>query len=389
MEKNAKLVLYKSKTLADGSHPVMVVTNEGGKRVYRSTGIGVRESDWNPKKQCLRKSASDSLYRWNKIVTAMSAIIASISNPEPEEPKQLTIGQYIENLLWEQGQKNQIGNQSVYLTARNELRHYLGFWMKEPFSAINEQLLETIATKMKERGCKDSTIHNRLRTIRAIYNRAVKDGHANASENPFAHFSLTQFKEKTMNRCISKEQVKAVIGYKLQYGDTQKTELARDVFAFAYLCGGVPFYDLCNLTKDNIVGTALTYTRQKTHQKIKIGIPDEAMGIIKRYAAKSKGYLFPILNVAVHKTEVQKRDRIKKTYSGLNRELKKIGKHLELPIPLTTYVARHSFATVLKREGVPLEIISEALGHQSMETTKVYLDSFDVEQLLDAQKKLL
>ena len=100
-------------------------------------------------------------------------------------------------------------------------------------------------------------------------------------------------------------------------------------------------------------------------------------------------YIFPILDKKFHITEIQQYDRIRKVTKGVNRNLKKIGSFLGLNIPLTTYVARHSFATVLKRSGVNVAIISEALGHTSLSTTQFYLDSFDNEQIDDAMKNLL
>ena len=82
-------------------------------------------------------------------------------------------------------------------------------------------------------------------------------------------------------------------------------------------------------------------------------------------------------------------NRLHKVLAKINKHLKEIGVRLNLPIPLTTYVARHSFATVLKRAGVSTSIISETLGHSSERVTQIYLDSFDNEQVDNALKSLL
>ena len=100
-------------------------------------------------------------------------------------------------------------------------------------------------------------------------------------------------------------------------------------------------------------------------------------------------YIFPILNRDFHVTKQQQHDRIRKVNKKMNISLKKIGHHLQLSISLTTYVARHSFATVLKRSGVNIALISEALGHTSLNTTQYYLDSFGNEQIDEAMKNLL
>ena len=113
------------------------------------------------------------------------------------------------------------------------------------------------------------------------------------------------------------------------------------------------------------------------------------MLIIKKAISKRPTFLSLILDKKFHITEIQQYDRIRKVTKGVNRNLKKIGSFLGLNIPLTTYVARHSFATVLKRSGVNVAIISEALGHTSLSTTQFYLDSFDNEQIDDAMKAMI
>ena len=113
------------------------------------------------------------------------------------------------------------------------------------------------------------------------------------------------------------------------------------------------------------------------------------MQIITRYAPESKGYLFPILDVKIHKTPLQKQNRIHKILGKVNTNLKLIATQLGVEGNLTTYVARHSFASVLKKSGVNIALISEALGHSDIATTQIYLDSFDNEQIDEAMQNLL
>jgi site-specific recombinase XerD len=95
------------------------------------------------------------------------------------------------------------------------------------------------------------------------------------------------------------------------------------------------------------------------------------------------------LDRAVHRTEQQIFNRIVKVLRKVNRDLKEIGREAEISIPLTTYVARHTYATVLKREGVNVALISESLGHSNIQTTQIYLDSFENSQIDEAMKHLL
>lgn len=110
------------------------------------------------------------------------------------------------------------------------------------------------------------------------------------------------------------------------------------------------------------------------------------MLIMEKYSKDSNGYLFPILDNKVHKTALQKQNRIHKIRGKVNEVLKILGKRLGIESNITTYVARHSFASVLKKSGVNIALISEALGHSDLATTQIYLDSFDNEQVDEAMK---
>lgn len=384
MEEKIRVVLYQSKTLADGRHPVMIQLGSGAKRRFKGTGVALFPNEWDSSKEWPKKSAPNYI----ELVEKIGLALAHFKQSSQSSKSTRSIRSFVDGLIKSFKSANQYGNATIYNSCANALQDYLGT-LDKGWEEITPELLQRMVDDMRGRGLKDTTIHVQLRTIRALYNRAVAAGEAKESENPFKTFKMKGFNLRTAKRCLSKEQVKAVIGYKLQYGDLPSTALARDLFAFSYLCGGVPFCDLARMTSANVCGNCLIYVRQKTHQTVRVGITPEAMDLIKRYAGKSNGYLFPILDATRHISEVQKRNAIHRCKQRVNRALHRIGANLGIKQPLTTYVARHSFATVLKREGVPLEIISEALGHQSIETTKIYLDGFSADQLLNAQSKLL
>ena len=114
----------------------------------------------------------------------------------------------------------------------------------------------------------------------------------------------------------------------------------------------------------------------------------KAQEIIQIYQKPDSEYLFPILDSS-HKTELQKFNRIHKSLAKTNKALKQIGEELKIPGKLTTYVARHSYATVLRRAGVSTSIISSSLGHSSEKVTQIYLDSFENKQIDEAMQNLL
>ena len=171
-------------------------------------------------------------------------------------------------------------------------------------------------------------------------------------------------------------------------GKTDYERLAIDLFTFSYLTAGINFVDIANLTKDNLMDKRIVYVRKKTKKQIIVPLQPKAIELINKYANPNNLYLFPILS-PFHKTEQQKANRLHKVISKVNKCLKDIGKELNIPINLTTYVARHSFATVLKRSGVSTSIISESLGHSSEKITQIYLDSFENSQIDAAMANLL
>ncbi len=134
------------------------------------------------------------------------------------------------------------------------------------------------------------------------------------------------------------------------------------------------------------------YRRHKTGKSMTCRLHPQAKEIIARYArseAMQEDYIFPILDRHVHRTEQQIHNRVHKVLIHINRELKAWSKRLGLTTNLTTYVARHTFATVLKRSGVSVALISESLGHSDLSTTQIYLDSFENSQIDAAMQHLL
>ena len=197
-----------------------------------------------------------------------------------------------------------------------------------------------------------------FRTLRSAYNKAIKAKCARKSDYPFDEYKINKFDTKTQKRAIAKTEVLKFTKEVDYIGKRQYVQLSKDIFIFSYLCGGINFTDIANLTKANITNG-------------------------------SKGYLFPILNANIHKTPLQKQNRIHKMLGNVNKNLKLIAAQLNVDANMTTYVARHSFASVLKKSGVSIALISEALGHSDLSTTQVYLDSFDNEQIDAAMQNLL
>jgi site-specific recombinase XerD len=402
MNATITVVCYKSKTLKNGESPIMLRVCKDKKKKYQSLGISVNPKHWNfkknePKPKCPNFEQIQKIILDKKLEVQKKMLEIRADQKEytattlliKEKHQSFTINEFYQEIIAQCETENKCGNRLVYLNSYNSLMNFTKNRLDIPFNIIDVPWLERYEAWLRSRGNKENTISLQFRTLRSAYNKAIKEKCAQKSAYPFEEFKVSKFDTSTKKRAIAKTDILKFMDDTEPVSQKRYVQLSKDIFMFSYLCGGINFTDIANLTKANIVNGRLEYIRQKTHKLIKIGIPDEAMRIIKKYEAENTGYLFPILNNKVHKTALQKQNRIHKMRGKVNYNLKVLGKRLGIEISVTTYVARHSFASVLKKSGVNIAIISEALGHSDLATTQIYLDSFDNEQIDNAMKNLL
>jgi len=379
----------------------MLRVTKDRKRRYLSLGISINPEYWDftknkPKRNCPNKEQILTLisertkeYReqiieyktTNKEFTAKS-LIDKVHNPIIKKTVKEVFEDQIERLFKEKRRGYALSHLQV-LNSLLEYNTHLDIY----FSDIDVSWLNKYETWLKSNDISTNTIGIRFRTLRAVYNIAIKENIVRAEHYPFKDYNVSKLRQETVKRSISKRDIISVINYPCNSNNIYEV-LAIDLFTFSYLMAGINFVDMAYLTRDNIIEDRLIYFRRKTNKLIKTPLQDKAMDIINKYANSESPYLFPILN-SFHKTEQQKANRVHKVITKVNKKLKDIGKELNIPIDLTTYVARHSFATVLKRSGVNTSIISESLGHSSEKVTQIYLDSFENSQIDEAMKNLL
>ena len=399
------VVCYKSKTLSNGENPLMLRISKDGKKTYKSLGISVNAKYWSfsknmPKPNCpdrdqlikiiISKKAEvqSKILELNAIQKDYTA--SSLLNAEDKKFQIKAVADFYTDLIEEFKSQNKCGNRLIYKDSYNSLKGFTKGKLDIPFSDIDITWLSKYEKWLRKKGNKDTTISLLFRTLRSTYNKAIQSNCARKSDYPFNEFKVSKFDTTTKKRAISKTDILKIKDSTPNYdGNSEYKELSKDIFIFSYLCGGINFTDIANLTKDNIVNGRIHYIRQKTGKEISIRITEEAETIISKYELVSNGYLFPILNADVHKTAQQKQNRIHKIIGKINPNLKELAKQLGIEGNLTTYVARHSFASVLKKSGTSIALISEALGHSDIATTQIYLDSFDNEQIDKAMKNLL
>lgn len=405
MNASVSVVCYKSKTLSNGESPLMLQVSKSGKRKYQSLGISIKPRYWDftrnkpkpncPNKEYIQKIILDKQTELQQRMLEFNSeqkeyTTTTLLNDENKKFELKTVGDFYQELIEEYKANNKCGNRLIYKGSYNSLKVFTNNKLDIPFSAIDVAWLNKYERWLRSKGNEETTMSLMFRTLRSTYNKAIKAKCARKSEYPFDEFRISKFDVSTQKRAIAKTEVLKFTKEVHPIGKRQYIQLSKDIFIFSYLCGGINFTDIANLTKANIIeGTRLHYIRQKTGKLIKIGLSEEAMKIIERYATESKGYLFPILNANLHKTPLQKQNRIHKILGKVNTNLKLIAAQLGVEGNLTTYVARHSFASVLKKSGVNIALISEALGHSDIATTQIYLDSFDNEQIDAAMQNLL
>ncbi len=405
MNASVSVVCYKSKTLSNGESPLMLQVSKSGKRKYQSLGISIKPRYWDftrnkpkpncPNKDYIQKIILDKQTELQQRMLELNSeqkeyTTTTLLNDENKKFELKTVSEFYQELIEEYRVNNKCGNRLIYKSSYNSLKVFTNDKLDIPFSAIDITWLNKYERWLRSKGNEETTMSLMFRTLRSTYNKAIKAKCARKSEYPFDEFKINKFDVSTQKRAIAKTEVLKFTKDVRPIGKRQYIQLSKDIFIFSYLCGGINFTDIANLTKANIIeGKRLHYIRQKTGKLIKIGLSEEAMKIIERYATESKGYLFPILNANLHKTPLQKQNRIHKILGKVNINLKLIAAQLGVEGNLTTYVARHSFASVLKKSGVNIALISEALGHSDIATTQIYLDSFDNEQVDAAMKNLL
>jgi integrase len=399
MNATVKVLCYKSKTLASGENPLMIRVAKNGKKTYKSLGISINPIYWDfkenkPKRNCpdreqIENLIIEKLKVFNQTILELNATQKEYTSDslinKVEKPFELktvdTIFKEQINIL----EKTQnLGSLHLYRYTYKSLKAFNGH-LNFYFSDIDVIWLKKFENSLKNKNLSDNSIGIIYRTLRTVYNIAIEEKCVNPQLYPFRTFKVSKLHKDTAKRALTKSDIKRIISYQ---ASTEREQLSLDIFIFSYLTGGINFVDIASLTKDNIINNQLVYTRKKTGKLIKLPLHPTAYKLIEKYHNPETPYLFPILS-PFHKTEQQKANRVHKIIGKTNKDLKNIGESLKLPITLTTYVARHSFATVLKRSGVKTSVISESLGHSSERVTQYYLDSFENDKLSETINYLL
>lgn len=389
-----------------GCIPIVLRVFKDGKKKIVRMGISVHPEHWDAtknkiKSNCPNKEYLDSiitgvLSKYQKQILefqsigkdySLNQLIEAVDKPL----RNISVSEYLESIIQGLMKENRVGNATHYQALYNSLEKFSKINQLQ-FVDIDVVFLNKYETHLRGIGNKGNTISIKMRTLKAVYNRAVKDNIIKQDYYPFNDYNVSKLKDTTRKRSISKEDIQKIIDLDVEVITKRPQSLiqfSKDLFLFSYLGCGINMVDMAHLRKENLFDSRVMYKRHKTGKQISFLLHPLAKDIMEKYNSNLTSYIFPILDDSVHTTAEQQFRRIKKITYVANKNLKKIGDAIGLQIPLTTYVSRHSFATILKRSGVNVAIISEALGHSDLKTTQIYLDTFENSQIDEAMKNLL
>lgn len=274
-----------------------------------------------------------------------------------------------------------------YGTARtyvNALRNFSKFRNETDllFSDMTGDMIQEYEAWMLHAGLRRSSASCYMRTLRTLYRKAMEEGLA--EDNDIfrkVHVSVG----KTRKRAVASDVIRTI--QKLDLTGKPSLAFARDIFMFSFYTRGMSFVDIAHLKKSDQRNGFLTYSRRKTFQSLTIQWEHPMQNIVNRYVEQTNGspYMFPIITGETFADHVAYSQALQR----INRSLKRIGVMIGLAVPLTTYVARHSWASIARNMDVPLSVISEGLGHDSDKTTQIYLASLDTSMINKANSKII
>ena len=373
------------------------------KRVARTvfTDCRVFTSEWNnvsssvitrgteERKAYLEMVASKlkwSLERFTKIIVGREKEkadytvddIVSEYNRQPDCPTFFT---FIRSMIAKKTAAKRDGTAKTY---RDSLASFSSFRNGKDitFDDLNEDIINQYEAWMKDRGLKRNSSSCYLRTFKTLYLKAV-ELELTEDKDIFRHV-FTGF-ATTTKRAISIDAIKAI--RKLNLENNPALAFARDMFMLSLYLQGMAFVDIAYLKKSDIRNGQLQYSRKKSGQTLTISWEKPMQEIVDAYShlTKDTPYLLPIIT----KQDGMERKQYEKAEHNVNRNLKKIGEMAGLHIPLTTYVARHSWASTMRDMGNDITVVGKGLGHSDIKTTQIYLSTIDNSTVMKANKRFL
>ena len=317
----------------------------------------------------------------DKEMDGVSYSVDDLANEIQQLPTSQSVFMFFRQQIAKKEQMQCVGTKNNYTNAVNRFIEFRN--QKDlTFSQMTADMMEMYQAWLWNRGVGQNTVSFYLRTLRTLHHKAVEAGQA-TSNDIFAHVQTANV--RTAKRAISVKDIRKIEKLELQIGSS--IDKARDLFLLSFYLRGMAFVDMAFLKKSDLKCGMVSYNRRKTHQNLNIEWIKPMQAIINKYAEQTKDspYMLPILTGK----ETSPYTQYRKVEYNTNYNLKKIGKMIGLKIPLTTYVARHTWASIALHMNIPIATISEGMGHNSYKTTQIYLESIDVATINEANRRII
>lgn len=408
MEATFKIVLDKRYQKKNLTYPLKMRVFQDRKYKTYSLNIDLRENDWDEQTQQVKTSNPNQRLYNVKIATLKAKVQKSIFLNEDEEtlltPEQIInevsrnkqkslvqekpdLLEYGRNHIAKLQASGNIGNSIAYSCALSKLKSYVNK-DKLTFEEINYKFLEDFNTSMLADGIKINSISLYFRTIRALFNKAIKDGTLEAKFYPFGSFKIKT--EKTISRALTRPEMAKIASLKLP--ENSPVWHQRNLFLLSFCFIGINLADLVTLTRENLVDGRIIFRRKKTHKVYSIRVHGKAREILSHYFTSlpenGKKFLLPFVEQKNNPIRLKK--DIQQAIKTCNKYLIEVASLCKIDKPITTYYARYSWANIAKGLGYSKDLIAEALGHEyGNKVTGIYLDHYDNATLDSMNEKVI
>lgn len=272
---------------------------------------------------------------------------------------------FMEVLIRAQRAEQRFGTAHVYQSTLNRIRQYERSH-RMPFSKLTREWLKGFEEQLRFEQLKENTISTYLRMLKAVYNQAVDEGLVAYVPRLFkqVHTGVDAKRDRSLEPKVLQE---LIAPSRLLRRDLEAT---RSVFLLLLMLQGMPFVDLVHLRKCDLREGAILYRRQKTGSELKVLVDPQAMKIIERYRSTDgdSPYLFPFITACGQEGYRQYQHALRK----FNQSLSVLSVLLRLDTRLSSYKARHTWASLANFLGYDKKLISECMGHSSLKITETY-----------------
>jgi integrase len=398
MQVKIKTILWKHKKAANGEHEIRLRLTLYKEVTYLNTGFTSFEKNWDAENGCPKSSHPNFKLIIKKIqdlveeinfevrlllkngvdVFSLTELKNKIKAPIKKNGR-AKILEFYETIIGELENEGRIGYSKIFRSTKDNLKKFMKN-IDKTFMSFSKNDFQNYEKFLLENLDHESTISVYIRTFTRLWNIAIEKGACPKEHHPSKYLKFKAYRRfKTKKRAVSSDTIKAIEN--LKFENLSRMYRSQQYFLFSYYARGINFIDMAKLKfNENIKGNEMTYIRSKNKRRYQYKLHPKALTIInnfeKLFIKSDAGYIFPILD-SRHDSPKKIDARIDSALKDLNEDLRKIATEIGLEKHLTSYVARHSFATTLRHKNVNLSIIQEALGHETELQTMTYLEDLD------------